>query len=235
METQENHAAYSRRRKWLAGISLAVAVILALLVTLFVWKWLASFSQDDFRDYIRSFGTLGWLVLLGLQFLQVFIALIPGELLETAAGYAFGPVLGTLLCYLGVATASTLVFFLTRRFGIRLVEVFISREKISQLRFINTQKKRDRLIFLLFFIPGTPKDLLTYFVGLTDMKLSAFLAISLIARIPSVLSSTFGGHLLGEGQYWGAVLLYGFTGLVSLAGLLIYHRILQYKQQHQPI
>ena len=235
MEAQSNHTAYTLRRKWLAGVSLAVVVTLTLLITLFVWRWLSSFSQEDFRDYIRSFGALGWLVLLGLQFLQVFIALIPGELLETAAGYAFGPVLGTLLCYLGVATASTLVFFLTRRFGIRLVEVFISREKISQLRFINTQKKRDRLIFLLFFIPGTPKDLLTYFVGLTDMKLSAFLAISLIARIPSVLSSTFGGHLLGEGQYWGAVLLYGITGLVSLAGLLIYHRILQYKQQNQPV
>lgn len=234
MEAQSNHTAYALRRKWLAGVSLAVVVTLTLLITLFVWRWLSSFSQEDFRDYIRSFGALGWLVLLGLQFLQVFIALIPGELLETAAGYAFGPVLGTLLCYLGVATASTLVFFLTRRFGVRLVEVFISREKISQLRFINTQKKRDRLIFLLFFIPGTPKDLLTYFVGLTDMKLSAFLAISLIARIPSVLSSTFGGHLLGEGQYWGAVLLYGITGLVSLAGLLIYHRILQYKQQNQP-
>lgn len=97
MDTQSNNTAYTRRRKWLAGISLAVAVILALLVTLFVWKWLSSFSQDDFRDYIRSFGALGWLVLLGLQFLQVFIALIPGELLETAAGYAFGPVLGTVL------------------------------------------------------------------------------------------------------------------------------------------
>lgn len=231
MDTQSNNTAYTRRRKWLAGISLAIAVILALLVTLFVWKWLSSFSQDDFRDYIRSFGALGWLVLLGLQFLQVFIALIPGELLETAAGYAFGPVLGTVLCYVGVAAASSLVFLLTQRFGVRLVEIFISREKINELRFINTERKRNMLIFLLFFIPGTPKDLFTYFVGLTDMKLGSFLVISLIARIPSVLSSTFGGHLLGEGQYWGAVLLYGITGLASLAGLFIYNRILRRRQQ----
>lgn len=222
---------YGRRRKWLAGISIAVVVLLAVLLTLFIWKWLSSFSQDGFRNYIRSFGALGWAVLLGLQFLQVFIALIPGELLETAAGYAFGPVAGTLLCYAGVAAASSIVFLLTRRFGVRLVEVFISREKINQLRFINTQRKRDILIFLLFFIPGTPKDLLTYFVGLTDIKLTTFLAISLVARVPSVLSSTFGGHLLGQEQYWGAVVLYSITGIVSLFGLWIYNRIVSKKQK----
>lgn len=228
-------SAYDRRRKWLSGISLGVVAILAVLATVFIWNWLSTFSQDGFREYIQSFGPLGWLVLLGLQFLQVFIALIPGELLETAAGYAFGPWMGTLLCYLGVAIASALVFLLTRRFGSKLVEVFISREKINELRFINTEQKRNSLIFLLFFIPGTPKDLLTYFVGLTDIKLSTFLLISLIARLPSVLSSTFGGHLLGEGEYWGALILYGSTALVSGIGLLIYNAILRRKQAAEKV
>lgn len=228
---EDNHQ-YEYRRKWLAGISIVVAVILVLLATLFVWKWLADFSQEEFRDYIQSFGALGWLVLLGLQFLQVFVALIPGELLETAAGYAFGPIMGTLICYVGVALASALVFALTRRYGIKLVEIFISREKINALRFLNTEKKRDTLIFLLFFIPGTPKDLFTYFVGLTEIKLSTFLFISMVARIPSILSSTFGGHLLGEKQYLGAILLYGITGAISLVGLLIYNAIIRKKQNH---
>ena len=222
---------YSRRRKWLAGISLVVVALLAGLLTLFIWRWLDSFSQEDFREYIQSFGALGWLVLLGLQILQVFIALIPGELLESAAGFAFGPWLGTAVCYAGLVIGSSMVFLLTRKFGVRLVEVFISRGKINQLRFINTETKRNGLIFLLFFIPGTPKDLFTYFVGLTDMKLGTFLAISLIARIPSVLSSTFGGHLLGEGRYWGAILLYGITAAISLAGMLIYRRILRRKNK----
>ncbi len=225
--------AYDRRRKWLSGISLAVVAVLAVLATLLIWKWLSSFSQDDFRAYIQSFGAMGWLVLLGLQFLQVFIALIPGELLESAAGYAFGPYMGTLLCYIGVALASALVFLLVRRFGVRLVEVFISREKIGQFRFINTERKRNGLIFLLFFIPGTPKDLLTYFVGLTDIKLGSFLTISMVARLPSVISSTFGGHLLGEGHYWGALVLYGVTGAVSLAGLLLYNYILRRKEKRK--
>ncbi len=220
-----------KRRKILAAVSIFTVVALALLATLLVWHWLSSFSKDGFRDYIQSFGGLGWLVLLGLQFLQVFIALIPGELLETAAGYAFGPWVGTAICYAGVASASAVIFLLTRRFGVRMVEVFVSREKINSLRFINTEKKRALLIFFLFFLPGTPKDLLTYFVGLTDIKLSVFLAISLVARIPSVISSTFGGHLLGEGEYWGALILYGITGAVSLAGLTFYNAYVRKKQK----
>lgn len=217
---------YSRRRKWLSGISIGILVLLAAGITLFVWNWLRSFSQEEFREYIRSFGVFGWLVLLGLQFLQVFVALIPGELLESAAGFAFGPLMGTVICYVGIAAASSVVFLLVRRYGIRLVEVFISREKLAELRFLRGEKKREALVFLLFFIPGTPKDLLTYFVGLTDMPLARFLALSLAARIPSVLSSTFGGHLLGEGRYRGAILLYAITGAVSIGGLLLYNKVI---------
>lgn len=214
-------------KKLLSAVSLTVILLLAGLVTWIVWRWLASFSQEDFRDYIRSFGVWGCLVMFGLQVLQVFLALIPGELVETAAGYAFGPLWGTALCYGGVAAASALVFALTRRFGIRLVEVFVSREQIRQLRFLKTERRRDIFLFLLFFIPGTPKDLLTYFAGLTDIRFGRFLGITLIARIPSVVSSTFGGHLLGEGKLWGALLLYGITGAVSLAGLAVYRAILR--------
>lgn len=216
-----------RLKKIITLSGTALATILAALLTLFVWRWLSSFSEDEFREYIRSFGAASWFVLLCLQFLQVFVALIPGELLESAAGYAFGALWGTLICYLGITAASALIFALTRRFGIRLIELFVPRGKIMELRFINTERKRHRLIFLLFFIPGTPKDLLTYFAALTDIKLGTFLALTLIARIPSMLSSTLGGHLLGEKNYVGAVLLYGITGIVSLLGILIYNRIIK--------
>lgn len=219
------------KRKIFAGISVCILLVLMGLATWFVYGWLSSFSQEGFRDYIRSFGAWGPFVMLGLQFLQVFIALIPGEFVETAAGFAFGHVFGTLICYIGVAAASSIVFLLTRRFGIKLVEVFTTPDKINELRFINTEKKRNYLIFFLFFIPGTPKDLLTYFVGLTDIKLGSFLIISLIARIPSVVSSTFGGHLLGIGQYWDAILLYAITGAVSLIGLMVYNKFIKNRKK----
>ena len=221
---------YDRKRKLLAGISISVVLLLMVLLTLFVCRWLNSFSQEDFREHVRSFGVLAPLVMLALQILQVFIALIPGEIVESAAGYVLGPWLGTAVCYAGIAFASALIFVLTRRYGVKLVEVFVSREKIKQLRFLNTEQKRNTLIFLLFFIPGTPKDLLTYFVGLTDIRLRTFLLLSMAARIPSVITSTFGGYLLGQERYIGAVILYGITGTLSLLGMVCYNAYLKKKQ-----
>lgn len=221
---------YDCKRKLLAGISISVVLLLMVLLTLFVCRWLNSFSQEDFREHVRSFGVLAPLVMLALQILQVFIALIPGEIVESAAGYVLGPWMGTAVCYAGIAFASALIFVLTRRYGVKLVEVFVSREKIKQLRFLNTEQKRNALIFLLFFIPGTPKDLLTYFVGLTDIRLRTFLLLSMAARIPSVITSTFGGYLLGQERYIGAVILYGITGTLSLLGMVCYNAYLKKKQ-----
>lgn len=219
--------AYLRRRRIVAVVSLAVVAALAVWLTWFVSRWFAHFKGDPqaFKDFVDGYGWTGWLVALGIQMLQVFVSLIPGELVEVGLGYAFGAIEGTVLCLLGVALASALIFVVVKRFGVRVVELFIPRESIDSLKFINSERKLKRLVFLLFFIPGTPKDLFTYFVGLTRIRLSEFLVISLIARIPSVISSTFGGNLIQEERYGQAVLLFAVTGAVSLLGLWIYNRL----------
>ena len=98
------------------------------------------------------------------------------------------------------------------------------------MRFINSETKRKRLIFLLFLIPGTPKDVLTYFVGLTNVTLSQFLCITMIARIPSVVSSTFCGQMLADKDYVTAGLVYAVTGAMSVMGYMLYNRILKNRQ-----
>ncbi len=224
-----------RRRRIVTVLSLCVIVLLVGLLTWALWRKLQRIggTPEDFKSFIDSFGFTGWLVALGIQFLQVVIALIPGEIVEIGIGGAFGAVQGTLLCMLGVAAASTVVFLATKRFGVRLIELFFPREKIDSLRFINSEKKLKRTVFILFFIPGTPKDLLTYFVGLTRMKLSEFLIISLIARIPSVVSSTIGGNLLSEKDYVAAAILFGVTAAVSLLGMLLYDFIVKHKAKKE--
>lgn len=216
-----------KRRRIIALVSLVIVVALFSWLTYFFTKQFLVFdrSPEEFKAFVESYGWKGRFVALGIQVLQVVVSLIPGEVVEVGIGYTFGAIEGTLLCMAGVAIASSLVFLLVKRLGIRLVEFFISREKINELRFINSEKKLKRLIFILFFIPGTPKDLLTYFAGLTRIKLHEFLIISLIARIPSLVTSTIGGNLIQKESYWGAVWLFLITGAVSLAGLLIYNRI----------
>ncbi len=157
--------------------------------------------------------------------LQVVFAIIPGEPMEIGAGYAFGSIEGTLLCLAGAAVGSSIIYLFTKKFGIKLVEAFISKEKILSLSFIKNTKKLNLLIFILFFIPGTPKDIFTYFIGLTPMKLHIFLLISSIARIPSVITSTISGDALVSQNYGFAIAVFVITAVVSTAGIFIYHKI----------
>lgn len=218
---------YFTPRRIRAAVFFAIFILLIAATTYFVWKNLSAFasSPDEFRNRLLSYGVFSYIVAVLIQILQVIIALIPGEVVEIGIGYTFGYLGGTLLCMLGVALGTIPIFLLTRRFGRRFVDIFIDSDKIDSLAFINTEKRLRTLVFLLFFIPGTPKDLLTYFIGLTKISLPDFLSISLIARIPSIVSSTVGGHFIAEGDYLTAAIIFIATGIVSLCGIWLYNFI----------
>lgn len=209
---------------WLAGM------IFVLFVALAAWRigvpMIRFVSQpQEFRAWVEAHGFGGKVLFVGMVILQVIVAIIPGEPLEIGAGYAFGALEGTLLCLIGILIGSTLVFLLVRRLGVPMVEVFFPVEKIRSLRFLRDTRRLNRLTFLVFFIPGTPKDLLCYFVGLTEMKLSVWMAISFFARIPSVLTSTLGGDALGTQRYVQAAVVFAVAAVLSAMGLFLYHRL----------
>ena len=137
----------------------------------------------------------------------------------------FGPWIGTLLCLVAETIGSIMVILLVRKFGVRLIESLYPREKIDALPILNEPKKRNAFIFLLFFIPGTPKDFLTYIVGLTKISIPAFALITFFARIPSVVGSTFAGDSMADGQFMQAFIILGVTAVVSGIGYLIYNAI----------
>ena len=101
------------------------------------------------------------------------------------------------------------------------------------LKFMQSSRRLDLLVFILFLIPGSPKDILTYFVGLTPMKLSRFLVLSSIARIPSVISSTVGGAALGAQNYGFAIAVAVVTVAVSGAGILLYRHVCRAEEREQ--
>lgn len=222
----------SKKKKILAVISAVIAVAAISALGLWLWKGIKTnfSSPEEFKVYIQSLGPEKYLIALGIQFLQVVIAFIPGEIVEIGMGAAFGWFAGTLLCLGGVTLASSLIFLLTKTVGRKFVELFVDPGKIDELRFLNSEKKLKRTVFLLYFIPGTPKDLITYFIGLTRMKLHEFFIITTVARIPSVVSSTIGGHSLMERDFLAAILIFIATSAVSLLGIYVYNRILRFKR-----
>lgn len=222
----------NKKKKILAVVSAVIAVAAISALGLWLWKGIKTnfSSPEEFKVYIDSLGPEKYLIALGIQFLQVVIAFIPGEIVEIGMGAAFGWFAGTLLCLGGVTLASSLIFLLTKTVGRKFVELFVDPGKIDELRFLNSEKKLKRTVFLLYFIPGTPKDLITYFIGLTRMKLHEFFVITTVARIPSVVSSTIGGHSLMERDFLAAILIFIATSAVSLLGIYVYNRILRFKR-----
>lgn len=216
-----------KQRKMLYSIGMIIFILLTLAVSYFIGRPLIRFVRqpEQFRAWVQSHGLLGQAAFLGMTILQIVVAIIPGEPLELGAGYAFGFWRGTFLCELGILLGGLLVFLFVRRFGVKAVEVFFPREKIDKLHFLHNEKRLEFWVFLLFFIPGTPKDIMTYIVPLTPMKLSTFLLLSTVARLPSVVTSTIGGDALGSGKWLFAIIVFGATAVISAAGVWLYHRI----------
>ncbi len=211
-------------------IGAAVVFLLAAAAAWLFWRvgkpMLRLVSRpEQFRDWVQARGVWGRLAYAGMVILQVLVALIPGEPLEIAGGYAFGALEGTLLCLGAAALGSLMVFGLVRRFGVRLVELFFPREKLRSLRFLQSSRRRNYLFMIVFMLPGTPKDLLCYFAGLTDMKFGVWLLICSVGRIPSVITSTIGGDALGTKSYVFAAAVFAAALAVSAAGVLIYRQI----------
>ncbi len=166
------------------------------------------------------------LVLAAINFVQVIIALIPGEIVEQACG-VLGPLWGTLVCIVSTSAASALVLFLVKKFGRNLVYTLYPKEKIDSISFLHDPKKRNMLTLFLFLIPGTPKDLLTYAVGLTDMSIPLYLALTTFARLPSIVMSTVSGDWIadmvnGNGGLIKIILLNAISLVLCGVGYLIY-------------
>ena len=191
-------------------------------------------EPDAFRLWVDSHGIAGRIVFVSMVTIQVLVAFIPGEPVELLAGYAFGVIEGSLLTMAGFLLGSWVIFLLVRRFGVHLVEVFFSREKISQLGFLKNPKKAQILAFILMSIPGTPKDFLSYFAGLTPLTLKQWLGIVAIARLPSLLTSTITGAAAGEENYLLSGIMLAITLLMSLLGILYYRRLTK-KERHNGI
>lgn len=217
---------YERRRKLFAVVSIVLFAALMTLLTVTVGRKLVTLAAEpeQFRIWVENTGIWGKAMMVGVSAFQIIVAVIPGEPFEIAAGYAFGGLQGTLLYYAGVLIGQTVVFLFTKKVGAKVVEVFVTREKLMQFKFLQNSKRLYSTLFFLFLIPGTPKDVLAYVAGLTPAKLLPFLLLTGVARLPSVLTSTLGGHLLGSKQYETAIWVFVATAVLSLACWLLYRQ-----------
>lgn len=207
-------------------LSWVVLIIICTLLVMVLIPFLSSYNDTKKLSlYIESFGMWGAFVLLIIQVIQIVIAIIPGEITEFVSGTLYGTFFGSLICLTGVFLGQLLVFVLVKWLGVKFAWKMVSGKEFKKLKFLNDEKKLKYTIFLLFFIPGTPKDVLTYFVPMTKIKLEQFLLLSCVARIPTIVSSAYAGATFAEGNFLQTLFVYIVIGAISIAGLLIHHKL----------
>lgn len=216
-----------KQKKMLSAAAIIIFILLFAALAWFVGRPMIRFARqpEQFRSWVDGHGAWGCAAYAAMVFLQVVVAIIPGEPLEIAGGYAFGAWWGTALCLIGAVLGSAAVFALVRRWGRPLAEVVFPKEKLDKLQFLHSSPKRTALLWLIFTAPGTPKDLLCYFAGLTDMKWRTWLLIATVGRLPSIVTSTVGGGALGDRNYTAAAIAFGVALVAAGVGYLVYRAV----------
>lgn len=198
------------QKRTLIFISKIIVILAAILLLYLCGKCLPNYmsiisNPDTFRSYVVNLGSRGVLVFILFQILQVIIAPIPGEVIYVAGGYIYGTILGTLYSTVGLLLGAIIAFYFTRFIGFSLIERILSEKKVEKYQDIINSKKTVLLLFLIFLMPGMPKDFLIYGAGLTPIVPTKFFSVFLVGRVPWLVISTYIGTNIQYENYTVAV------------------------------
>lgn len=171
-------------------------------------------TMESVNDFLEQYKTAGVFVFIGLQIVQIIISVIPGQFIQFAGGYAYGFWLGYLFAIIGVALGTGITFYFARILGRDAIHTLFGKERIG--KFINqlNSKRSFAIIFVLYLIPGFPKDLITYAAGVSQLKFKALLFLSLVGRTPALMGTIMMGSMLHKESYFGLIIL-GISALVT--------------------
>jgi uncharacterized membrane protein YdjX (TVP38/TMEM64 family) len=190
-------------------------------------------SSDKLSKFLSSLGPYSPAVFVLFQVLQVIAAPFPGELTGVAGGYVYGKNVGFLLSTFGLTLGSWVAFELASILGRPFVERFVRHDVLHKFDFLTTNTGAA-ICFLLFVVPGFPKDYLCYLLGLSRMKLSTFLTVSIIGRLPGTYLLTMQGASIRDQEYYTAVIFAVGSAAILLVAYLYRAQIYNWmKHRHE--
>lgn len=218
------------REKTKTIIKAAFFVLLIVVVPLILFltnrEFFAQFeSIEDVEDFIAGYGHLSGLVYIVFQIFQVVISVIPGEVFQVAAGYLFGPFWGMIYAIIGCLLGEAVAFGLARVLGQGFVRLFMSEEQFIKYQERLNSNKAYTLCFILYLIPGIPKDILCYVAGASEIKFLPFLIISMVGRLPGLIGSIVMGSLVDNGNYTLAAVILGIACVAAVIGFIYRNKL----------
>jgi len=207
--------ATSHNKIWLK-LFVLVAIIAGSTLILYETGLISFFlNKEKMTGFLNSLGPLSFIGFIVLQTSQVVISPIPGEVTGFIGGFLYGTILGIILSTIGLTIGSWIAFSLSRYFGRPFVGKFVKKETLDRYDYL-LHHKGAFLVFLLFLIPGFPKDYLCYILGLGNLGTKEFLIISTVGRFMGTVLLTLGGDYIRHHQY------YRFSVLIGIAIVFLF-------------
>jgi len=220
-----------KKQKKIKIIKISIAVVVVVILGIFLWELApliknisTTEGQIAFKNKIRKMGISGVLLLFGLQVVQILLVILPGEPFEVLAGMCYGTWGGYLFITISVLITNIIIFFLVRKLGKKYLYNFFKKEKINKVmksKIFKDEKRLELVLFIVFFLPASPKDLFVYIGGLLPIKPARFIAISTLARFPSIITSTMVGANISKGNWKISLIIYLITFIVAIFSIYI--------------
>lgn len=214
----------NKKRKIVLKITVIILSILAVaLVCYAFFPLLKNINTEEgrlsFKAKVNSMGVKGFLLLYLLETVQILFVVIPGEPIELLYGMCYGSIKGAIYLTITVFLNTIIVYYIVKKFGRKVLDFFFTEEKIEkfeQKEIFNREDKIEHILTLLFFLPGTPKDMLLYIGAFLPIDKWKFICISTFARFPSVITSTIAGSGITNNNLKVTVVTYIITGIIAL-------------------
>jgi uncharacterized membrane protein YdjX (TVP38/TMEM64 family) len=205
-----------------------VLVFFAAAAYMYISKYMYVINDPKkIKEIITSYGRYGTLAFAAMQAMQVIVFFIPGEVVQIAGGYLYGTFLGSLLSLAGITVGSVIVYSVSRVFGRPLVRKIISERHLDFFDRVLRLGSIHYVIFLLYLIPGIPKDVLGYVCGISEVRFRYFLLYSTLGRMPAVIVSSYFGAGLGGSKQWVLVLIAVVMTALFAVGIFKGERIIK--------
>lgn len=205
--------------------SYIVLVIIAIFFIFIGFEYYYRYSYiledpEKTKEYITSYGNFSIYVFIFMQIIQVIAFFIPGEIVQIAGGYIFGTVLGSILSLTGISIGSSIIYFISNRFGKPFIEKFISEKRVNFVQKALKLGSKKIVIFLLYLIPGLPKDILGYVSGISDINYKSYISYSTLGRVPGIVISAYFGSKMFEKEKTTIIVIATIMSALFIFGVI---------------
>lgn len=206
---------------------LIVFPILIILTYAYHNQYIYLFTEPaKLKDIVMSYGKYSVVAFIIIQVVQVVVFFIPGEIIQIAGGYIYGAFLGSIVSIIGIIIGNIIAYGVSRCFGRPFVNRIISNKNLRFFQKILDLGSINLVVFILYLIPGIPKDILAYICGISKIKFKNFIACSLLGRLPAVVLSAYFGAKIYSGNKIIIISIILVAVLLFIVGILKGEKIL---------